>query len=627
VSPGAGADRHLATAAACLAATVVPLIYLPGLAAPFIAPKTSALEVVAMLALLAFALRPAGAAPRWTRPLARAAGLVLVTTAASWVMATRTPEGAPYALSALARWVAFFGLACGAAVLADDRPARQTLLEAVAGAAAVVSVIGLWQHLELAPLAIPVISAPGSTFGNRNLAAEAVAMSLPFTAGAAMGGRARGTRLALVFALVLQLVYLAATRTRGAWIGGAAGLLAVLVLARPRWSRPVVAVALGAVALAAIAALIPGPRNPQYVGDTKRLASAVDVAQQSLDPRSVALRTRFGLWRRTLKMVRDQPVWGVGPGNWPVFFPRYAEPGAAQDGVSSAALQPRQAHDDLLERTAETGLVGLAALATLGWAVVSAARRRLRSADQETRASTAAASGALVALAGAGLTGFPLEMPATLALGGLALGLIAPGNPVASPPGDLAPRRRWLRAAAVGLSAGLLLWAGLRAERRLRGSAWLGRAEQTLRHDSSAETATQALSALDRARAASPDEFRVHLRAAQMLLQLRRHAEGALAARRALALEPFSPNAWATLAAAQLGTGDTAGALASAGRALDLLHDYPFALLVHAQAAQARGDQPGAAGDWDRLRALATGAADQSTTTAARAILRDHGPR
>jgi len=256
--------------------------------------------------------------------------------------------------------------------------------------------------------------------------------------------------------------------------------------------------------------------------------------------------------------------------------------------------------------------------------VVSAARRRLRAADPDARASTAAASGALVALAGAGLTGFPLEMPATLALGGLALGLIAPGAPLGS---STAPAPRWLRGAAVGLAAGLLLLAGLRAERRLRGSTWLGRAEETLRRDSSAETATQALSALDRARAAIPDDFRVHLRAAQMLLQLRRHPEGALAARRALALEPFSPNAWATLAAAQLGTGDAVGAHTSAGRALDLLHDYPFALLVHAQAAQARGDQPGAAGDWARLRALETDAADQSTANAARAILRDHAAR
>ena len=126
-------------------------------------------------------------------------------------------------------------------------------------------------------------------------------------------------------------------------------------------------------------------------------------------------------------MAEEHPLLGVGPGNWPVFFPRHAEPGAARDGVLSATLAPRQAHNDLLERTAETGLVGLAALVFLAGAAAVTARRRLRAGDASARSSTAAAAGSLVALAGAGITGFPLEMPATLALAGVALGLIAPG--------------------------------------------------------------------------------------------------------------------------------------------------------------------------------------------------------
>src|SRR5205823_2096188 len=132
----------------------------------------------------------------------------------------------------------------------------------------------------------------------------------------------------------------------------------------------------------------------------------------------------LGLWRRTVTMVRDHLWAGVGPGNWPVYFPRYAEPGASRDGVLSATTAPRQAHDDLLERAAETGLVGLGALLVLGAGVATSARRRL--AVEGARTSAAAASGALVALVGAGVTGFPLEMPATLALGGLALGLVVP---------------------------------------------------------------------------------------------------------------------------------------------------------------------------------------------------------
>jgi O-antigen ligase len=524
-----------------------------------------------------------------------------------------------------------FGLACGAALLADQPEPRQRLLEAISAAAAVVSAIGIWQHLELTSLAIPVISAPGATFGNRNLAAEAVAMSLPLTVGAAAGAPGPGTRTALIAALALELVYLAATRTRGAWLGGAAGLLTVLALARPRWSRRAVAVALIAVALAASAALIPGPANPRYIGDQKRLASGIDVAQASFDPQSIALRTRLGLWRRTLEMVRDHPIWGVGPGNWPIVFPRYAEPSASREGVLSAAMAPRQAHDDVLERIAETGVVGFAAFAWLVLSVVLAVQHRLRAADESARASTAAAAGALVALAGAGCTGFPLEMPATIALGGLALGLVAPGAEPVSIAGNtaswtLSPRaariRPWLGRAAVGLAVSFVLWAGVRAERELRASYWLGRAERTLRSERSLPAATRALYALDRARAANPDEFRVHLRTSQMMLRLHRASDAAQAARRALALEPVSPNAWATLAAAQLAKGDARGARASTSRALDLLHDYPFALFVDGEAARLTGDSAGAASDWAHLHALAAqNTIDQATAEAARELI------
>jgi hypothetical protein len=446
-----------------------------------------------------------------------------------------------------------------------------------------------------------------------------VALSLPLGAGALLGARGRGMRSLLVVALGLVLVYLAATRTRGAWLGGALGLVTFFALARPRLSRPVLAAVLAAAALAATAALLPGRPNPRHVGDSKRFAGGVDVAQATFDIHAPSLRTRLGLWRRTLAMVGDHPFVGVGPGNWPVFFPRYAEPGAARDGVQTLALAPRQAHNDLLERTAETGGLGLASLLILGAALVLAIRRRLRAGDQDARTATAAAAGALVALVAAGITGFPLEMPATLAIGGLALGLMAPGpDQVAGRWGH--PHLR--RATAIAVSLAAVAWAGLRAERHLRGNHWLGQAERLVHGDPGPRGADRALSALERARAATPGELRVHLRTAQMLLRLDRGPGAALAARRALALEPFSPNAWITLASAQLAARDVEGARASIERAHALLHDQPLALFVDVRAALAAGDLRGAASARARLRAVAVASTDnQATASAARELV------
>jgi hypothetical protein len=287
---------------------------------------------------------------------------------------------------------------------------------------------------------------------------------------------------------------------------------------------------------------------------------------------------------------------------------------------------------------AETGLVGLAGLAVLVAGAVIAIRRHLAAGD---RITTAAAAGALVALLGAGLTGFPLEMPATIALAGLALGLVGrrleastlPATAIravdsetaAAPLVRLGPPRRMLGRLAVLAAGAVLLWSGWRAQKYMRGSAWLGAAERAPHRDPGPMGTVRALGALDRAAALTPGAFRVHLRTAQVMLGLHQSAEAARAAWRALYIEPFSPNAWTILASAQLEGGKVGEARLSAGRALALLADDPFALSVDARAAEASGDAEGASLRWRRLEALTGDAADPTMADAARALLRAYG--
>lgn len=627
------AASALASFATAGGAILVLLLYLPALQAPFLAPKFAALELAASLGLVAFALRRASTErPRWARGMSAGAWLVLATTAASWAAAAHGPLGAPYGMDAMARWVSLFGLACAASVV-DDAGARWRVFEAITIAAAGVAAIGILQHLGLLPMSIPIISIPGSTFGNRNPAGEAIAMALPFGVSAAARSKARESRLPMGASVLLELLFLAATRARGAWIGAACGLAALAWLARVRLSRTATAATIAAVVIAGVVASVPGRFNPRDAGDAKRFAGVVEVLQEGFDTRSTALKTRLGLWRRTLSMVDEHPVLGVGPGNWPIAFPRYAEPGAMRDGVLTAARAPRQAHDDGLERAAETGLVGLAALGLLVGSAVIAARRRLAADDDEARVGTAAAAGSLVALVVISVASFPLEMPGTLALGGIALGFLATDaracdaglaaetHPVpAIPTGPVASA---VRIAAIAGALLLGVCAAVRGERNLRASFWLGAAERTLRRDHGASGAAEALSALALSLDARPADYRADLRASQMLLREKRAPEAAAAARRALDLEPYAPNAWAALAAADLLAGDAPAARRDADEALGLLADEPFALHLGAQAATRAGDPAAAAVDAARLRALADHSDDADTTREARTLLED----
>jgi O-antigen ligase len=617
------------------AALLVLLLYAPKLQAPFLVPKLAALELTASLGLVSFALARAGGSraapqgPRWALSVSAGALLVLGTSAIAWAAATRGSLGAPYALDAMARWGSLLGLACAASVIADLPERRQRVLETVTVTAAVVAAVGLLQHLDLAPLSIPVISTPGSTFGNRNLAAEVMAMALPLGMGAVAGARTQGSRWVLLASLALEVVFLGVTRARGAWLGAACGLVLAMWLERKRLNRTVLAVAVPASVVAAIAAAVPGRFTPRDAGDAKRYSGVVEVLQEGVDARSTALRTRLGLWRRSLAMVRDHPLLGVGPGNWPVAFPPYAEPGATRDGVLSASRAPRQAHDDLLERAAETGLPGLLALGALAAGTVMAARRRLRSDDAGTRLAAAAAAGALLALVGLSFGSFPLEMPGTLALGGLALGFVAAdvGPFVAAaqssplPGSQPPPIRAPIRAYAALVAAGMLVpFVAVRAAQKVRGSAWLGAAERAMRRDHGEPGAAEALGDLRQALAVHPGDFRAELRTAQMLLRERSPIDSARAAERALVVEPYSPNAWAALAAAELAADDAVVARRDATHALTLLEDYPFALDVRARCADHAGDAVAASMDRRRIAELASGPADDDTARAARAL-------
>jgi O-antigen ligase len=625
--------RVLGLASAAGAAVLVPLSYAPALATPFTGPKEAILELAGALGLGALVLSPAPGGQgqgqaRETGEAAAAAGLFgplrlgvwgavlwlasLVVSAVAAASA-HTPPGAPYAIAAIVHWLAIFGLAAGVvAATGAPRPgdgkggpaALEPVLLAVTVAAAVVSALGLVQHADLFPVPVPVISTPGSTFGNRNLSGEAIALALPFGVGAlalAAGG-ARGKRRAIVAALVLEVLYLAATRARGAWMGAAIGLLTVAILGRREWSRAAVLPCLALGGLALVVALLPARANPRYAGDTKRFARGFDVVETSFDPESTALRTRIGLWRRSLTLFREQPLVGIGPGNWAVLFPTTAEPGATADGVLSFTLAPRHAHLDLLECLTETGVLGLGSLLTLAVGLALGIRRAGRSNLQATRVTARVAAGTLVALLVVGFAGFPMEMPATATLLGLALGLVwaaGGGRPALAGP---APEPVLPRALAVAVVVALAI---LDTSKHLRSSYWLGTAERALHDDRGPAGAERALVALGRAEQALPGGFRVSLRLAHAELRLHHIVAATRACDAALAREPFSPNAWASLAAVQLEGGDAHSARLSADRSLAILADGPFPLFIKARAADALGDHVDAQGAWAHLALLA----------------------
>ncbi len=623
MSRAVGSTARIAGIVTCCGIATVLLAFVPDLQAPFLVPKLAALECFGALIFLTSVL----GLRRFRPDVLLCIVLVLASTLLSWVVASRYSFGAHNASSALWRWLCVIGFAFGASSAKDDPRARRALVSTVSASAVLVSIIGLWQHLELATLPIPIISLPGSTFGNRNIAAEAIVLALPFALLGFWTNSSPRARVVFVACGVVELLYLAATRARGAWLGAFLAACAILLAirhasavgatvvgrhehvrvsaarlrpARSKGYRARQAFAVIALTMLIIAvAVLPGRFTPEHAGDQKRFASASTFVAGTFDRNSLAVRSRLGMWKRTLRMISDYPVTGVGPGNWPILFPRYAEPGSVREGVLTEARAPRQAHQDFLECAAETGLVGLACRLALFWTLLVAVVRALRAGrerepDVHKQRTLICGGSVIVAVMAMGLLGFPMQMPGTLALLGIAIGLIAPAT---DPPPATSMRSglplQLVRVAWLALALAACLHAGLRASREIRASALLSEAERALnvrgrRPVGAVPVAPSTLVLLERARALLPDSFRAHMRLAQAQLASEQFENAERTIQGALRLEPYSPNAWAALALAQLNQGELDAADASTRRALVLLHDFPSAEAIRAEVLRRR---------------------------------------
>ena len=229
---------------------------------------------------------------------------------------------------------------------------------------------------------------PGGTFGNRNFVAHLCAIGLPVVMLVALTAR-RG--FGSIFGAVSMAIVAAAlvlSRSRGAW-------LAVIVLSIPvgilalvtwrRWCEPrtlrrliVLGVAGGIGAIAAILL----PNRLEWKSDSPYLESATGLVNY----KEGSGRGRLVQYTNSLHMTAAHPLLGVGPGNWPVAYPKYAsrnDPSMSQQDGVTANPWPSS---DWIAFLSERGAIGFALLLLvmlgLFWRALSDLRRGGRDAER-----------------------------------------------------------------------------------------------------------------------------------------------------------------------------------------------------------------------------------------------------
>ncbi len=132
---------------------------------------------------------------------------------------------------------------------------------------------------------------------------------------------------------------------------------------------------------------------------------------------------RFAIWSNTLEMIRDNPILGVGIGNWVVEYPIYHQR-IMVDHQMTMSIQHINTHQDYLEIVSELGLIGFACIFMIGVQVIRIFWKMARLMDGDDSYIAAALVCGLAGLAVNALGSFPFQQPAPVFVFMCYLGLL-----------------------------------------------------------------------------------------------------------------------------------------------------------------------------------------------------------
>ncbi|MCX6307181.1 MAG: O-antigen ligase family protein [Bacteroidetes bacterium] len=200
-----------------------------------------------------------------------------------------------------------------------------------------------------------IINVVKGLMGNKNEYASYLMLLVPFTIYAAVSGKGNW-RLSGVAATILLFVMLALVATRAAWVGLFIAGFAATVIAIVNYKKleisarqvKTIVIITSSVVIVLAAGILEGGKytHSKYM---EKLGSIVR-------PEADNNHFRLGMWKITARMAMDNPVAGVGAGNWQIAIPEYY----SRIGLRDKDVNWISPHNDYLWILSEKGFIGLA---------------------------------------------------------------------------------------------------------------------------------------------------------------------------------------------------------------------------------------------------------------------------
>ncbi len=196
--------------------------------------------------------------------------------------------------------------------------------------------------------------AYASTFGNPIFFAQYLSLLIPISLAMCfrskqgtdtlvsnkfdIGGVSPLLRIFFGLSALIMLVFVILTRSRGTYLGLSVAFLYVCIVLLSRCPGKLRKALTGLLVICLFAAAL---TIKSSAGESTRLRNLM----------------RVYLWSGTFKMVKDNPVLGVGTGNFKIIYPLYRS--AEEREVTPKGITYSKAHNDFLQIWAETGTLGL----------------------------------------------------------------------------------------------------------------------------------------------------------------------------------------------------------------------------------------------------------------------------
>ncbi len=254
------------------------------------------------------------------------------------------------------------GLAIAALILFNTSEWEERLSKIyvlTAGVALLIGFVQFFDRVYFSPLeqlddGRPLIYLVTGLFSHKNFFSSALMLMLPFTAFGIYAFRKKW-RIAAIIVSIGILVMILILKTRSIWVGFmAAGFVTVLILLF--YSK---VFRLGKtwriVLLSGLFAGVAGVVMLFNLGDASDEFSVAGRMRSIFDTQSQHNVHRLFIWEKSLEIIKDEPVTGVGAGNWMLYIPKYFD----RNFEHLEALGWRQPHNDYLWIASEKGVAAL----------------------------------------------------------------------------------------------------------------------------------------------------------------------------------------------------------------------------------------------------------------------------